>query len=112
MPSSAITEQELIFITEEADQSVLSETLETTIFFTVGHQGPPGPTGTSGSAAYTHTQSSAADTWTVNHNLGFRPAASILSVGGKEMLAEVIHTSVNQFIAYFDAPISGVAICS
>jgi hypothetical protein len=48
----------------------------------------------------------------VNHNLGFRPAASILSVGGKEMWAEVIHTSVNQFIAYFDAPISGVAICS
>jgi hypothetical protein len=40
-----------------------------------GPQGPPGPPGTS--LSYTHTQGSAASTWTVNHNLGFRPDVTI-----------------------------------
>ena len=91
---------------------VVLKTNETKVFLSRLVQGPPGPPGSSSTASFEHAQSSASDTWTVNHNLGFRPAVSVLSVGGKEMWAEVIHTSVNQFVAYFDAPTTGIAICS
>lgn len=74
-------------------------------------QGPSGPPGVPG-GTYTHTQSLAALVWTVNHNLGYRPAVSPLSVGGVEMSAEVIHVTVNQALVYFDSPTAGLAICS
>lgn len=65
-----------------------------------------------GTANYTHTQAVASATWTVNHNLGFKPAVKALTVGGVEVLAEVIHTSINQLMVYFDSPLAGQAICS
>ncbi len=52
------------------------------------------------------------DTWIVNHNLNKRPNIDVYSVGGKEMLAEIIHTSLNQVIVYFDEPLSGSVIVS
>ena len=63
-------------------------------------------------ANFTHTQSIAAASWTVNHNLGFKPAVKALTLGGVEVLAEVIHTSINQLMIYFDLPLAGQAICS
>lgn len=72
----------------------------------------PGPPAGGPGSAYTHTQSSASDAWVVNHNLGYRPAVSVLSVGGKEMLAGVVHTSTNQFVVSFDQPTAGLAVCS
>lgn len=65
-----------------------------------------------GQISYQHTQSVAATTWTINHNLGFRPAVTILSVGGKEMIAELLHTSVNQVQVFFDTAVAGIAVCS
>lgn len=50
------------------------------------------------------------DTWVVNHNLNKRPNIDVYSIGGKEMLAEVIHVSLNQAVVYFDAPITGSVI--
>lgn len=76
--------------------------------FFIGPAGPPG----NGEVQYTHTQSVASDTWTVNHNLGYRPAVSVLSVGGKLMLADVVHTSANQAVVSFDQPTPGQAVCS
>jgi hypothetical protein len=58
---------------------------------------------------FTHIQSSPATTWTINHNLGFQPACEIFSVGGAEIDAEVIHTSVNQTVIYFAFPVAGSA---
>jgi hypothetical protein len=76
--------------------------------FFVGPAGPPG----NGEVQYTHTQAVASATWTVNHNLGYRPAVSVLSVGGALMLAEVIHISANQAQVFFDSPTAGQAACS
>lgn len=111
MPDALFVENTQI-LAEQPQSSVLVEEVEVTQVVSDAQQGPPGPPGSSSNASFEHPQVSASDTWTVNHNLGFRPAVSILSVGGREMWAEVIHTSVNQFIAYFDAPTSGIAICS
>ena len=70
----------------------------------------PGPQGPAGSgSAYVHTQGSAATTWTINHNLGFRPGVTVLSVGGVEVEAEVTHVSVNQAVVSFVSATAGSA---
>ena len=57
---------------------------------------------------YEHVQSTASAVWTVNHNLGRRPAAvAVLSPGGVEVNAAVTHVSVNQLIVTFSAPAVG-----
>ena len=76
---------------------------------TAGLQGPAGP---GAAVRYEHTQASVATTWVANHNLGFKPQVQPLSVGGVEMLGEVIHASVNQAVIYFDAPVAGMAVCN
>lgn len=75
-----------------------------------GTQGPQGPAGVV--AQYTHAQPAPSDVWVVNHNLGARPQVSVLSVGGKELMAEVIHSNENQALIYFDQPTAGTAICT
>lgn len=81
-----------------------------TAVVTVG-QGPAGPGGGAGSS-YQHTQSSPANEWTVNHNLGYRPNIALTSLGGAEMWGEVLHISINQVKVYFDSPVPGLALCS
>lgn len=73
---------------------------------------PPPPAGSMGDLSFTHTQSPAADVWTVNHNLGKRPAVSVLTTGGVQVWGEVLHASANQAFLYFDSPLAGLAICS
>lgn len=70
-----------------------------------GLQGPAG-------GAYTHTQAAPATTWTVNHNLGYRPAVTALTLGGAEMEVEIVHTSLNQAVLYLLVAMAGTAICS
>lgn len=77
----------------------------------VGPQGPPGVSG-GASSTYEHSQPSAAATWVINHNLGFKPSTTAYSVGGQLMLANIIHMSLNQARIYFDGPVSGFAVCS
>lgn len=74
----------------------------------IGTKGDKGDSG----GTYTHTQEGAAAMWTVNHNLGYRPAIRALSAGGMEVWGEALHANVNQTILYFDAPFMGSAICS
>lgn len=76
--------------------------------------GTPGPRGRDGASSSTffHSQATAADIWTINHNLGRYVNTTPYSVGGMEMLAEIIQASTNQVLIYFDAPQSGFAIAS
>lgn len=73
--------------------------------------GYPGPAGRDGAAAgaYVHVQSSPSATWTMNHNLGYNPSVTLLSVGGVEFEGTVTHTSVNQTVAVFNIPVAGSA---
>lgn len=74
---------------------------------TISAVGAPGASGLS----HVHTQSTPALTWTINHNLGFKPAVSLLTVGGIEMFAEVVHVSSNQVTVLFVQPTAGIARC-
>ncbi|HAI59346.1 MAG TPA: hypothetical protein DCM32_05655 [Xanthomonadaceae bacterium] len=62
-----------------------------------------------GSQSFVHTQASPSPSWTVNHNLGFRPAVEVYSVGGAEIEAAILHTSVNQTAISFSTPTAGSA---
>lgn len=61
---------------------------------------------------YTHSQASAAATWIVNHNFGYRPAVAAYTLGGMMMWANVQHIDDNQAQIHFDGPVSGYAVCS
>ena len=71
----------------------------------IGQQGPAGTPG----AGYIHTQSVAASVWTINHNLGYKPAVTALTVGGLEMEVEVLHISINQTQISLVAAMAGTA---
>lgn len=73
----------------------------------VGARGRPGING----AGFEHLQSSPSAEWIVNHNLGFRPSATVLSAGGVEVLAQVVHASTNQLRVIFTAPQTGSVRC-
>lgn len=69
-----------------------------------GPQGPPGAPG----AGFTHTQASPAATWIVTHNLGLQPGVSV-QVGGEQVIADVIYSSLNVVTIVFASPQSGFA---
>lgn len=49
--------------------------------------------------------------WIVNHNLGAKPAGlKILTVGGVEVDAHVVHTSDNQFVVSINPPMAGQVV--
>lgn len=75
---------------------------------TPGPAGPPGPPGPAGTA-YVHNQPSASATWTIAHNLGFKPAVELLNSGSQEIEADVVHQSTNVCLVYFTTPTAGFA---
>lgn len=77
----------------------------------VVHDGPrglPGPPGASG-AGFGFQQTTPAASWIINHNLGFRPAVELFTVGGVEFDADVQHTSMNQTVVSLTLPLAGYA---
>jgi len=78
----------------------------------IAEQGPVGPPGTGGAATgFEQTFPSPALTWLVNHNLGKYPLVTVLTSGGAEVEAEIVHASLNQFTVYFAAPLAGRVRC-
>lgn len=70
-----------------------------------GDKGDPGSNG----AGYDFTQSTPSDTWTVAHNLGFRPSVATYTSGGLEMLGTVQHLSADVLQISFSTPVAGTA---
>lgn len=56
-----------------------------------------------------HYQNVPASVWTLNHNLGLRPAVTVLDTGGNEVDAEIAHTHANQLVIRFARPLAGLA---
>lgn len=63
----------------------------------------------SSSASFDFFQVSPDTTWTINHNLGFKPTVSLYTTGGLVFEAEIIHTSINQSVVYLSSPTNGYA---
>lgn len=77
-------------------------------FLKKGDKGDKGAPGANG-VGYTHTQGTAADTWTINHNLNLYPSVELFTVGGAEFDAEVINISLNQTKVYMSSAMAGSA---
>ena len=67
---------------------------------------------TVGRVAYIHTQGVASDTWTINHNLGFNPAVSIVDSGENVVIGDVTYISTNTLSVSFNASFGGKAYLS
>ena len=80
-----------------------------TTVVTVTTAGPQGPGGGGGAAAYVHTQASPATTWTINHNLGFRPSVELLDSGSQEIDGAIAHPTVNQTVVTLNPATAGLA---
>jgi hypothetical protein len=112
-PSVAIEQSPSVFIEQLSD----------------GPQGVPGPGVPSGGTAsqslvkktssdydtewkslsFNFTQSSPSSTWTINHNLGYKPNVDVYDSGSQQVQAEVSHSSVNQTVILFTVPTAGFA---
>jgi len=62
-----------------------------------------------GDKKYEHEQSSAASTWTIDHNLNKKPAVSVVDSLDNVIICEVEYTSLNQVVLRFDTSYSGKA---
>lgn len=76
----------------------------------VRHVGPAGRDGDS-VASYIHTQGSPSSTWVIPHNLGRKPLTTPLTVGGVEMVGDVVHLSDNLLNINFASAQAGTARC-
>ena len=62
-----------------------------------------------GQTTYTHSQSVASATWTINHNLGRKPSVTIADSGGNVQIGEVLYNSDNEITVTFAAAFGGYA---
>lgn len=62
-----------------------------------------------GDKSFTFTQSVAAETWSITHNLGKYPSVTVVDSGGNVVIGDVEYTSVNALTCTFSAPFSGKA---
>lgn len=80
-----------------------------------GATGPQGPVGPPGGTVYTHTQSTPAATWVIDHNLGRRAHVTLFATTTapwRVAYADVEHGSLNQTTIMFPEPVSGSAVIS
>ena len=92
-----------------SDDVIIVQPVTTTVVVTT--PGPQGPAGefVVGDVAYTHTQSVASATWTINHNLGFNPVAVVLDSGGTQCEGAISYPTINQMVIVFTGAFTGIA---
>ena len=95
---------------EEKNATVAVQSL-TSATVTIVNQGPQGPQGEAGpvGAGYDFVQSTTSSTWTINHNLGYKPSVDVYDSGSQEIDVTVSHTSVNQTLILLTLPSAGFA---
>jgi len=62
--------------------------------------------------SFSFSQPTPAITWTVNHNLGFRPNLTVFDTGGNIVEGEVAHINENRLTITFSTATSGAAYLS
>jgi hypothetical protein len=95
-----------VVVTENGGTTVVTVPVTSTVTaITAGPQGPKGDAGT----GYDFIQTGSSATWTINHNLGFKPSVDVYDSGSQQIQAEVSHPSVNQTVILLTAPTAGFA---
>ena len=79
---------------------------------TVASTGGVSPSQIPDLVSFQHTQSAAASTWTIEHNLGFMPSVTVVDSGGNLVEANVTYTSTALLSVTFSSALSGIAYLS
>jgi len=87
-----------------------------------GREGPPGPPGLGiedhlaepdphpqYAREFVFNQPTPSGTWTINHNLGYRPSVAVFDSGSQQIEGDVSHLSVNTVVLSFNPPTAGFA---
>ena len=62
---------------------------------------------------FTHTQSGASESWTITHNLGYRPGGvGIVDSGENVVMGDIVHSSNNELVINFSSAFAGKAYVS
>ena len=83
-----------------------------------GPAGPAGPTGATGPAGptqtlgYVHTQNTVSSTWSITHNLGFKPNVTTEDSAGTVIEGSIAYPDVNTVVLTFSTATSGKAYLS
>ena len=91
-----------------------------------GPQGPQGNTGAKGDTgergpqgysdlqafSFSFEQQTIAYTWTIHHNLGYRPGVFVKDYGGNNLECDIQHSDANTTVLTFDTLSSGYAYLS
>lgn len=93
-----------VTVTENGSSTVVTVPVTSTV--TAVTQGPQGP---SGAAAFVYQQAAPATTWTINHNLGYKPSVELLDSGSQEIDGDVSHPSDNQTVVTLNPASAGLA---
>lgn len=93
-----------VTVTENGSSTVVTVPVTSTVTATT--QGPQGP---AGGSAYVHVQSAVSTVWTINHNLGYRPAVELLDTGNQEIDGDIAHPSTNQTVVTLNPASAGLA---
>jgi len=103
-----LDEQPDVVATFQEGDSTISVVVDLPSAGALGVPGPPGPPG----ATFQHVQAVAAETWTINHNLGVYPNISAMDHQNEVVYGDVVHLNVNTAEIHFSAQISGRAVAS
>ena len=93
-----------VTVTENGSSTVVTVPVTSTV--TAITQGPQGPVGAS---AFVYQQAAPATTWTINHNLGYKPSVELLDSGSQEIDGDVAHPSDNQTVVTLNPASAGLA---
>jgi hypothetical protein len=62
--------------------------------------------------SYEHMQGSASNSWTITHNLGFKPNVTVIDSAGNIVEGEITYTNTNSLTVSFQSAFSGNAYLS
>lgn len=98
-------------VTVQGGQQTTVQVDRTTAVQVAAGVGPRGPAGPSGADqdSFNFVQATPAMQWSISHNLGRRPIVELLSAGGMEIDADVVHLSADQVLVNFVIPTAGSA---
>ncbi|NCU71477.1 MAG: hypothetical protein EBY66_00440 [Candidatus Fonsibacter lacus] len=93
-----------VTVTENGSSTVVTVPVTSTV--TAVTEGPQGP---AGGTAFVYQQTAPATTWTINHNLGYKPSVELLDSGSQEIDGDVSHPSDNQTVVTLNPASAGLA---
>lgn len=79
----------------------------------IGETGPQGPPGQGATTlSFSFEQQSDSSTWSITHNLGYRPSVTVQDYGKITIEGEIEHLDINNLVVRFSVPVSGYAYLS